>query len=68
MSFSDLICSKNGKKSRKQQTLECLNTVCDGSCASIKYFTGFQLNEAFVSFDRKTRSMLWMKQLKTNIP
>ena len=30
--------------------------------------TGFQLNEAFVSFDRKTRSMLWMKQLKTNIP
>ena len=67
MSFSDLICSKNGKKSRKQRILECF-TVCDGSCASIKYFTGFQLNEAFVSFDRKTRSMLLMKQLKTNIP
>ena len=28
------LCSKNGKKSRKQRILECF-TVCDGSCASI---------------------------------
>ena len=64
MNFSGLICSKNGKKSRKQGILECF-TVCDGSCAS--NFTAFQLNEGFMSFDRKTRTLLWMKHLKTNI-
>ena len=34
MNFSGLICSKNGKKSRKQGILECF-TLYDGSCASI---------------------------------
>ena len=33
----------------------------------VQVLLGFQLNEGFVSFDRKTRSMLCMKHLKTNI-
>ena len=55
------------RSQENKEFLECF-TVCDGSCARLYYFTGFQLNEGFVSCDRKTRSMLWMKQLKTNIP
>ena len=66
--FNDVLtlCSKNGKKSRKQRISECITWYNYCSYGNITELLS-RLMKAFVFFDRETRSTLW-NLLNINIP
>ena len=56
------------KMVRSQENKEFWNALlCMMVRVQILLYCFPELNEGFMSFDRKTRTFLWMKHLKTNI-